>query len=1234
MSKIQEFVDGYSTKIQVRINAKTAKQNIYKEARVQAIAIAAAYSGWPNSSITTIGQLFTYIFPNEDGGQKEFPSLNIASGPNPVYFDTYQKINATITDPNLFSKLNLNYIAKIDIDKLNKSKEFGGQKWFDTFMSSALSKMSSTNIKMSDFKTPSTLEDSFDDLIENFKKNFGEIAETFYTTIQVLYDAFIEAGENYNQPQSGTQSVTQSVVNPSSTQVGDYKIRVKDPKSDNDRKIEGSISFVSNGPDITTKAVLNNLPNPFTNPITTTLVQNNTGSLDYIGNPVPGSSDKNKLADTVILTFKDMFSVKYGITTDFKYESVNATPTQSSPTQSVHSSTTSSKTGATSSNFDATGIKVTLTKKSGPGELIGVTDKIITNGFIDFDGIQFDTPGDYVITISTNSELVETKDISVSVTADEVIAQEKSRGEEQTPIEGTRPIIAQIDKPTIVLKPIEFDANEDAHNNEVVVGLGFTPFVWYNSYQISVRDIKSLRLYYDGVTPKAVLNFVDSVGFMKKEGMPLDDTKFEIFFNSGTKNLKSIHMKFKVINFQENKGHSYTITGSIELKDFYKINYKSYKGTSFESLRKVSTELQLGFNSNITNTVDSMNWINHGIVFKDFLAGIINHSYISDTSYVLGYIDFYYCFNYVDIEKEWLRDISNDVGLSSTGVNNLGDDSQKDKIEKLVLTTDKGSNMSPFYIKKYKVTNNSTKISTTKGYFTTTKSYDSISKQFLVFDVDSQSADQNTNISLKGAPGDGKAMEENFRTKYSGKMDTQNVHKNYYYSETQNQVNLDNMVRISVDLEMGNPNFNLYKFQKVQIIFSNEKNTPSNSDQTQARLSGEWMIIDIAYSWTGGHLTQEVKCVRKELSKTPEEIKDNTNNSAAKPEVNTQNNENPTPGTQSTPQNVTLSPNSIYKVGEVYNVESKDGKKYTLKITSISTNGNEVNAITQSGPEIIPGVIISTATSSTTEPREYTFDVQIKDTFYNSEIGYLTITGKLDNTFVYGDEQDTIDPEYVEDTFAGSEEDQLLLSSIEQLYPAEELAKLPPEEVKIIKENAKKANKLGKPLKSPPTDLLTAMRKYGIVDKLERAHFLAQCGHESGNYVYKEELASGRAYEGRSDLGNTQAGDGSKYKGRGYIQVTGRANYTTYSKYLVSKGLDNVLNNPDLVATKYAADAACYWWKFLSRDITSIAKRGASTSVVESVTKRVNGGHNGLADRQQRFDKYWGEIQQDESRYA
>ena len=80
-----------------------------------------------------------------------------------------------------------------------------------------------------------------------------------------------------------------------------------------------------------------------------------------------------------------------------------------------------------------------------------------------------------------------------------------------------------------------------------------------------------------------------------------------------------------------------------------------------------------------------------------------------------------------------------------------------------------------------------------------------------------------------------------------------------------------------------------------------------------------------------------------------------------------------------------------------------------------------------------------------------------------------------------------------------------------------------------------------------PPEIVVAMRKYGVGrSPLERAHFLAQCAHESGGFIYREELASGAAYEGRRDLGNTQSGDGVRFKGRGYIQLTGRANYTKF----------------------------------------------------------------------------------------
>jgi len=170
----------------------------------------------------------------------------------------------------------------------------------------------------------------------------------------------------------------------------------------------------------------------------------------------------------------------------------------------------------------------------------------------------------------------------------------------------------------------------------------------------------------------------------------------------------------------------------------------------------------------------------------------------------------------------------------------------------------------------------------------------------------------------------------------------------------------------------------------------------------------------------------------------------------------------------------------------------------------------------------------------------------------------------------------------------------------------------------------------------PPSELIQAMRRYGITSPTERAHFLSQCAHESGGFKWKKEFASGAAYEGNKELGNTKQGDGVKFKGRGYIQITGRANYQKYQDYLKSTGSKaDIINNPSTLETNYfAADSACYWWKYLSRGISGIAKVGSSPSTVEKVTKRVNGGSKGIADRQARFDAYWNKIEKDPSAYA
>jgi putative chitinase len=135
-----------------------------------------------------------------------------------------------------------------------------------------------------------------------------------------------------------------------------------------------------------------------------------------------------------------------------------------------------------------------------------------------------------------------------------------------------------------------------------------------------------------------------------------------------------------------------------------------------------------------------------------------------------------------------------------------------------------------------------------------------------------------------------------------------------------------------------------------------------------------------------------------------------------------------------------------------------------------------------------------------------------------------------------------------------------------------------------------------------------AMAEAGIDSPARKAAFIAQVAHESGGFQYNEEIASGRAYEGRSDLGNTQPGDGERFKGRGYIQLTGRANYAAAGKAL---GLD-LVNNPALAARpENAARVAAWYWN--SRGLNGLADRGD----FDGITKRINGGFNGKADRDQ-----------------
>lgn len=145
-------------------------------------------------------------------------------------------------------------------------------------------------------------------------------------------------------------------------------------------------------------------------------------------------------------------------------------------------------------------------------------------------------------------------------------------------------------------------------------------------------------------------------------------------------------------------------------------------------------------------------------------------------------------------------------------------------------------------------------------------------------------------------------------------------------------------------------------------------------------------------------------------------------------------------------------------------------------------------------------------------------------------------------------------------------------------------------------------------------DLQRCLSMFDITTRQRIRHFLSQCGHESAGLRYSVELASGKAYEGRRDLGNTVQGDGVKFKGSGFIQLTGRLNYNKLYKFTNDS---NVMSQgAKYVARVYPWTSAGVWWA--ANGMNKFIDGGAS---VRQVTRRVNGGYNGLSDRERWYSK-------------
>lgn len=419
---------------------------------------------------------------------------------------------------------------------------------------------------------------------------------------------------------------------------------------------------------------------------------------------------------------------------------------------------------------------------------------------------------------------------------------------------------------------IPAELSEDA-KKEFIRGLGYLPVVFYNTIQIDVENISFFEITYRNGIPILTMQFMDWTGLMKNVGTPTDNSHIMVFINPRSENLRPIYIQFKITDF-EHSGESYKIIGTLDVGDLYIQSYQEWSdSTSNKTLQLICKQIGLGFNTNIVETFDRMNWVNSGQKIWEFMNTVISRAYISDESFIAGNIDLYYNLNFIDVQKELSRNIDDEMSELSTGLNEVLSvpNSDSDTKASLFLTSDESLKGSNSFFSSFKLTNKSTETAIKRGYSDNLIYYDTFTKELVTFEVNSLNGNVEKSIVLKGGGANDDFFEKNKNYRFGGKLVPDNTHRNYNYSKTQNYRNILEAEKLVAEIELPFPNFTIYRFQQIKLIISHNSTTIT-TPAINARYSGDWLILDIKYTLSGGSFKQIVTLVKRELQLSSEEL--------------------------------------------------------------------------------------------------------------------------------------------------------------------------------------------------------------------------------------------------------------------------------------------------------------------------------------------------------------------------
>lgn len=420
--------------------------------------------------------------------------------------------------------------------------------------------------------------------------------------------------------------------------------------------------------------------------------------------------------------------------------------------------------------------------------------------------------------------------------------------------------ILQITKPDIVLDQIKHDDLENSTNNKYNLskmwGFAF-PLIKINGKLYTSSDIDFFQLNSSAFLPTLTLTVVDIHDQFKNRNFPMAGAVISVFIRGAgdDKIFKPIRIDFDTISIIPfggvvGRGGMFKMTGKMRIPNLFKDTCDFYSGTSFNALLEISQKMKLGYASNVTDTSDSMTWINPTDTTARFVQDITASAYLDEESFFGSYVDPYYLLNFVELNRLYqdTSDIEQSFNFSASDVSSYVKTLEDSQSEANMLTNHPEMRGTTRYLDTFNSYNNTSKITTDHGYFRFEQHYDVESKEYINEFVDPFATDDPDKVTLKGrgvgfydkgseAVSEFSFENRDYKTKYLGKQSS-NMHSQFNYSMILNFQNQLEIQKYGLVVYLNAVNPALHRFQRIFVLifdFGRSKTSATNEELNKAQ---------------------------------------------------------------------------------------------------------------------------------------------------------------------------------------------------------------------------------------------------------------------------------------------------------------------------------------------------------------------------------------------------------------